>query len=241
MGKHCFWLDGECSTDHGILCSGNNTYNAPERDAESVEIPGRNGTLTLDNGRWRNIEVVYPAIIVRNFQKAAQDARAWLCSKPGYRRLEDDYNPDTYRMARFVSGMSFTTHIKNDAGQVDLTFDCMPQRFLKTGEEWLVPATGAAIHNPTLFTALPLIWVKALTGVTVDSTTITVGGTSFTLSDMTGQRRYIDCETQRAYWGTTSKDSTMTGDFPTLQPGDNTVTYDSTAVEVQIQPRWWTL
>lgn len=232
VNRHCFWLDGECSTDHGILCSGLNTYNAPERDTESIEIPGRNGALTLDNGRWRNLEVVYPAIIVRNFQQTAQDARAWLCSKPGYRRLEDDYNPDTYRMARFVSGMSFDMHIKNDAGQVELVFDCAPQRWLKSGEEPVVFSAGGDLINPTLFNAQPKI---VLSG----NGTLTINGNTVTIADNTGEI-ILDSEICRAYSGTTAKDDKMTGDFPVFVPGGNAIAFTG-FTSVEITPRWWTL
>lgn len=236
-----FYFDGHACGEFNIICSNGGTYDAPERDVTVVEVPGRNGDLTIDNGRWRNMAVTFPCYVRKGFAAMAPQIRAWLHGAAGYRRLEDDAHPYEYRMARFVSAMKFEPMYIDKEAELEITFSCAPQRFLKSGEDWLVPASGAAIHNPTAFVALPLIWVKALSGVTVDSTTISVGGTSFTLSDMTGQRRYIDCEIQRAYWGTTSKDSTMTGDFPALAPGDNTVTYDSTAVEVQIQPRWWTL
>ena len=36
-----------CSRDYGLYISGGETFNAPERDVELVEIPGKNGNLVL--------------------------------------------------------------------------------------------------------------------------------------------------------------------------------------------------
>ena len=53
---------GKCSKDYGLYVSGSGTFNAPERDVDLVEVPGKNGTLVLDNGRFKNIPVTYPAL-----------------------------------------------------------------------------------------------------------------------------------------------------------------------------------
>ena len=59
--RNWFIYDGKNSKDYGVYISGMQTYNAPERDVTSLEIPGRNGELTIDNGRYKNINITYPA------------------------------------------------------------------------------------------------------------------------------------------------------------------------------------
>ena len=49
-----FTFDGKTSTDFGMYISGSGTYNAPERDVTTYNIPGRNGDLIVDNGRFLN-------------------------------------------------------------------------------------------------------------------------------------------------------------------------------------------
>ena len=46
-----FIFNGFRSSDYGVLISGDQTFNAPARDIDEIEIPGRDGVLTLDNGR----------------------------------------------------------------------------------------------------------------------------------------------------------------------------------------------
>ena len=228
-----FYIDGVPSSTYGIYISGTGVWNAPERDVEVIEIPGRNGTLTLDNGRYKNIEVRYPAIFVNGFQSNIEGARAWLCKSPGYRRLEDDHDLTHYRLARYVSGLELNVATMLDAAKTTLRFDCMPQRFLKSGETEVTVTTD--ITNPTLFDALPKITV---TGSSAGS--LTINGNTVTISEI-GTSVVLDCEIQRAYHGTTPRDNSISGSFPVLVPGVNTISYSGGVTSVKIVPRWWTL
>lgn len=130
-------FDGENSGNYGVYISGEAVFNAPERDVEMIAIPNRNGSFALDNGRFENIEVTYPAGIFADnetdFAQAISDFRNFLCSKRGYCRLTDDYNPDEYRMAIYKSGLEVSP-AQLKAGEFDITFECKPQRFLTSGE-----------------------------------------------------------------------------------------------------------
>lgn len=54
------------AAEHFVI-SGYGTYGAPERDVEMVAIPGRNGDLIFDNGRFTNAEVYYDIGWARGF------------------------------------------------------------------------------------------------------------------------------------------------------------------------------
>lgn len=104
-----FNFDGQSSRNYGVYITGEAVYNAPERDVEMITIPGRNGAYALDNGRFENIDVTYPAGIYADteadFAAAISDFRNYLCSRSGYCRLSDEYNPDEYRLAIYKSGL----------------------------------------------------------------------------------------------------------------------------------------
>lgn len=131
-------FDGEDSRDYGVYITGQAVFNAPEREVEMITIPARNGLFALDQGRFENIEVTYPAGIFADteadFAQAISDFRNALCSKRGYCRLTDDYNTDEYRMAIYKSGLEVSP-AQLKAGEFDITFECKPQRFLTSGEE----------------------------------------------------------------------------------------------------------
>lgn len=155
-------FDGQSSGDYGVYITGEAVYNAPARDVEMVTIPGRNGQLALDKGRFENIEVSYPAGIFADnetdFAQAVSDFRNFLASRSGYCRLEDDYNPNEYRMAVYKSGLEVDPKLLR-AGKFDITFNCKPQRWLKDGETAVTVASGDVITNPTLFESSPLLEV----------------------------------------------------------------------------------
>ena len=155
------FFDGESSRNYGVYITGEAVYNSPERDVEMIKIPGRNGEFALDNGRFENIEVTYPAGIFANnetdFAAAISDFRNFLASRVGYCRLEDEYNPNEYRMAVYKSGLNVDP-AKLEAGEFSITFDCKPQRWLKDGEtavaigEWGETETASGdivtVENP---------------------------------------------------------------------------------------------
>lgn len=155
-----FVFDGESSKNYGIYITGEAVYNAPERDVEMITIPGRSGQFALDNGRFENIEVTYPAGIFANdetsFAEAVSDFRNILCSRKGYVRLMDEYNPNEYRLAVYKSGLEVSP-AQLKAGEFEITFDCKPQRWLISGENEITVTDGDTITNPTSFDSSPLL------------------------------------------------------------------------------------
>lgn len=178
-------FDNVSSRNYGVYITGKAVYNAPERDAEMITIPGRNGAFALDNGRFQNIEVTYPAGIFAesetDFAAAVSDFRNFLCSKKGYCRLTDEYNPNEYRMAVYKSGLEVEP-AQLRAGEFEITFECKPQRFLTSGETGVAVASGGTITNPTLFPSSPMLEVKGygnieFNGYSIDIYNETLGNT----------------------------------------------------------------
>lgn len=156
-----FTFDGVDSLDYNIGITGSAVYNAPTRDVEMISIPGRDGEYALDHGRFNNIEITYPAGMYdtaqTDFATRISELRNQLASRVGYKRLEDEYNPDEYRMAIYKSGLEVSPVQYSRAGQFDIIFDCKPQRFLKSGETATSKARNSTITNPTLFDSHPLL------------------------------------------------------------------------------------
>lgn len=231
-----FFIFGEKrSCDYGIYISGSGTFNAPERDEESVEIPGRNGDLIISRNRFKNITVKYPAFIRKDFTKNVEAAKGWLLYKTGYLRMEDTYHPDYYRMAQFKGPIDFDVRFLNRAGETTLLFNCKPQRWRKDGESPIKILTPKSIYNDA-FPALPLIKVNG-TG----AGNLYVGAFSIKILEL---EDYImlDSDLQDAYRDTQNKNSAIsTSAFPVLETGENTISWDGGIENIEITPRWWTL
>jgi len=222
------------SSDFGIYISGSGTFNAPERDTESISILGKNGDLIIDNKRFKNIKVTYPAFIKDKFKNYTNAVRAWLLSDGSYHRLEDSYNPEEFRLARFAGPMDFETRVLNRSGECSIIFDCKPQRFLKEGELPIEITGNINLYNPTAFPALPNIRVYGTEGILV------VGNVIMQINDI-DEYVDIDCEAQNAMKETENKNSHVSNTFPRLYPGNNGIRFEGDISKLEIIPRWWTL
>ena len=219
--------------EFGVYVNGTYTYSSPERSIERIVVPGRSGTLTIDNQRFENIEVSYAAFIVRDFPTNIEGLRNYIGKSAGYRRLEETYHPDEYRMARFVSGLQVEATPLLREGRFTMVFDCMPQRFLKSGELVTEFTSNGNIYNPTTRPAKPLLRVWGNGQLGIGSATLTISNTT-NYTD-------IDCETMDAYYGATNRNSNISGTFPTLNPGQSGITLGAGITKLQITPRWWIL
>lgn len=251
--KHWLTFGGRPISDFNVYISGAGTFGAPERDRKSVVIPGRDGELTIDNGRYKNIKVSYPAFIAKDYSQNVAALRNYLLSFTGYARLEDTYHPDEFRMARYTGSFDGGSTKGMNAGSFKIDFDCMPQRWLKSGEQVLTgfyarESTGSVVHiqNPGYMVAKPLIKVTLTDATTAQ---ITINDVEIDVSNTEGPM-YVDCEIQEAYsvLDQSSMNEYLTladGVFPSLKPGDNIVGLYCPAyegrIDVEITPRWWNL
>lgn len=211
-------------------------YAYPERDYTITHIPGRNGDIIQDNGCYKNVERTYEVSFDapnEDFATYANAVSAWLHSTTGYARLEDSYEPNYYRMATYQESNIFE-NLYNQAGTATIVFECKPQRFLKTGDNIITIQNSLTIMNPTGFEAYPLFKVTGTSGV------LTVNGNSITFSSIDGFVM-LDCELQDAYKENINKNSTISGTFPVLKIGSNTISWTGDISSVTMKPRWWTI
>lgn len=229
-----FVFDGKCSKDFGLYISGGDTFGSAERDVTKISIPGKNGDLIVDNGRFKNKPVVYPAFIRQRFKAYAKEAREWLGQKSGYRKLQDSYHPEYYRMASFTGPLDFDTRMLNLSGECNISFDCKPQRYLVIGDIPIEVRDAAEVYNPTPFEAYPLIRVYGTSG------NIIVGDTIMQISAI-DEYVDIDCELQNAYKGTVNCNLNVSNVFPNLTAGVTGVTFEGDISKMELRPRWWTI
>ena len=168
------------SSDYGIFISGEGVFNSPERAVEIVTVPGRNGAVVIDQGRYENISVEYPAGVFGDdqteFRTKLSQFRNALKAQLGYQRLTDTYHPDEYRMGVFVDAIEVDPVRYNTAGEFKLIFNCKPQRFLTSGEDPVSVTSGDSIVNPTLFDAQPILSLQGQGGLTIGNQSINVFG-----------------------------------------------------------------
>lgn len=224
---------GKSSEDFKAHISGSGTFVSPTRDMESIAVPGRNGDLHIDKGRFNNINITYPAFITENFEENYSALKAFLLSQIGYKTLADSYHMDHYRRARFTGNITPRMTTLNRAGDFELSFDCDPRMFLQSGDKPIRIRTSGEIFNRTMYASKPLIRAYG-TG------TLTIGDVSIVITSA-DEYTDIDCELQEAYKGNVSCNSNIIledGVFPELAPDINQITYSG---NLDIIPKWWTV
>ena len=233
--RHLLTIDGKPTSDFGIFISGVGIYNAPERDVDSVSIPGRNGDLTIDKGRFKDIKITYPCYIVQEFADKFSAFKSYLLSRRGHFRLEDDYDADHYRRAYYKDSIEPETQILHRVGKFNIAFICDPRRFLKSGDNVNVLTSNGSLFNPTYYDAKPLIRAYGTGSFTVNDITVTITSAN--------QYTDINCEIMDAYKGATNCNGnirTTDNKFPEFRPGQNNITLNG-VTRLEITPKWWTV
>lgn len=214
----------------------------PARRRTTITVPGRNGDLHIDEGTFENYTQPYACYFHGEgaTPEVAHLIKAWLSKSGEYRRLEDTYDPEYFRLATFAGPLDVENKL-NKYGRCTINFDCAPQCFLKSGEEVISLGYSGEISNPTAFSALPLITVY---GGFAGS--LTIGGVTVEIKSIVDQVT-LDCEMQDAYRQVADggpenyNGKIYAPEFPVLQPGKNAVSWAGGITGVDIIPRWWTL
>ena len=224
------------SRDYGVVVFEKNSYNAPYRSMNPQSVPGKTGDVLSDNGRYENIDREFDCIVYADMYEQLTEFRDAICSKVGYQRIETPIHADEF----FLGYIAEETQIKTDSNgrlaKFRLTFNCKPQRFLKSGETAETFSADDVITNPTNQVALPYLVVYG-TG------TFGIGDVSCTISAADGYTE-IDCETMICKKGTTPKGQYVSFsqyEYPKLEPGENGISLGAGITSIEITPRWYRL
>ena len=247
IGPHRVVYNGRKFQDYGLRPSGEDTWIRARPDITRIQVPGRNGDLIQLGNRFENVDIKYTCGIVKDLRQNFDAFNAVLLKEPGYHRLEDSYHPEHFRMAVFESALDPEVLYRALSGRVEITFNCKPQLFLRSGEQEIECTNGAILYNPTEYPSQPVVRFSpssssgsgyiTVNGVTVSFSNVGVAGVTETL---------MDCERQDIYTASsrTNRNNYFVledGVFFTLQPGRNTVSFSGLAGKPKIKPCWWTV
>lgn len=213
-----------------------------QRKHNTVSVPGRNGDLHFLENAFTNYTQVYECYFHGELStpEQAHAVKAWLLGDGSYRRLEDIYDPQHFRLASFRGPLDIE-NILNKYGRCTVCFDCAPQAFLKSGEYAVSFSTAGVLHNPTAYTALPMITVYGNA-----AGTLTIGANTVTIKSI-ADPLILDCDTQNAYSQPgdgapqNQNGNILAIPFPSLSPGDNVISFTGGITRIEIIPRWWEL
>ena len=113
-----------------------------------------------------------------------------------------------------------------------MNFRCKPFWYKENAPEITVTTSGTFITNPGSVFSEPAITVYGSGEVT-----LMVGMTIVELDGITDSIT-LDSPLMEAYQGVVSMNSCMSGDFTTLLPGQNAISWTGNVTKVVIQPNW---
>lgn len=208
----------------------------PTRKMTAVQIPGTNREVIQMEEAFEPYDQPYTMFVGDGTENNLQGKIDAVCEKlykQDWQTLMDDYDTETFRLAYFKGPFDVENRFTR-AGKFELEFHCRPERFLISGNTAVSVASGDTIENPTAYKAKPLIHIEG-SGDGI----LAVGSTTMSFEGITDYLN-IDSDTMDVYRLTSeNRSSLMTGDFPVLEPGDNTVSYSGGISSVTITPRFW--
>lgn len=129
-------FNGRSSTEFGMIVEKLPVLRRPRRKGSVVSVPGSNGSIAMETGGFETYIQPYE-VAVTNLQNgvavSARNIADWLLNSSGFLRLEDSFEPDVFRMARF-SGPFDIEPVMDQDGKATIEFEVQPQRYLKIGE-----------------------------------------------------------------------------------------------------------
>lgn len=172
MSDYFIFDDIDTRNYEGIYVYFDDVDATPSRVGKFIDIPGRNGSLYLDKGRFEDVTHTYDIIALT--KEVGNDLINAIVSKVGYHRLEDSFNPDEFYSAVFVPEIEPTVPTDRSQMAFKLMFTRKPQRFLTSGETLVTVANNGTITNPTQFDSQPVIQVEGYGTLTFNGYEVTI-------------------------------------------------------------------
>lgn len=236
---------GESSSDYGMVVAEAPAYERPKRKQTIYNVPGRNGSIIFPQDAWEDVNRSYKVWLAEDSNDTLVEKvdafEAWLNSQKGYVRLEDNFEPDVYRLAYYSGGDGFSNNL-TQYGEATLNFTCRPERFLKSGETAITITDQGTITNPTKYISKPLIRISGSGKIRM---WIANGSEGNEITATVTDLLYIDCESMNAYRSLADyQNDKISGDFPVIYPGTNTTGISAitgTLTSVSVTPRYFTI
>ena len=229
------------SSNYGIVVGESPAFERPARKQTIIQVPGRNGSVIFQENAWEDVVRQYEVWLDEDLAHGNTLAdkvtafEAALNSENGYTRLEDNFEPDIYRLAYYSGGDAFSNEM-TQYGRATLRFTCRPERFLKSGDIPVEVTNGYTLTNPTRFASKPIIHIEASN----ETISVSIGGKTIT-AEVTDYIN-IDCERMNAYrLPVENKNDKISGSFPTIPSGSNTIGITGTYTKVEITPNYFTI
>ena len=225
-----FTWNGTRCTDYGIYLVRQPELIRPPERITFTSVPGRSGTFTTLEGTNVYDDFLLSLECVIRDTASLNSIFAWL---KGSGKLTLATRPGGFYEACIVNQISLEQILRgNPHRRFVLNFRCQPFFYLSDVANISVSASGTYLTNPGSVFSEPVLKVT----LTSDAQ-ITMGGSYFELAGITGTVT-VDTPLKETYKSYSSYNSKMSGDYPTLLPGENIITWSGGVTGIVITPNW---
>ena len=228
-----FTWNGTRCTDYGIHVVRQPELIKPSERVSFTPVPGRSGTLTTLEGTDVYDDFLLTVECVVGDTSNLDSIFGWL---KGSGKFTLANRQGGFYEAHIVNQISLEQILRgNPHRRFALNFRCQPFFYLSGVSNIAVSASGTFVTNPGSVFSEPVLKVT-LTG----DAQITMGGSYFELAGITGTVT-VDTPLKETYKSYSSFNNKMSGDYPTLLPGGNIITWSGGVTGIVITPNWRTL
>lgn len=225
-----FEWNGVRCTKYGIHVTELPPLTIPSERISHITVPGRPGSLTMLEGEDVYDDMLLSANCIIDDPVRIPDIAAWL---KGSGTVTFANRQGGFYYARIANQIEFGKILRgNPHRSFAVTFRCSPFWYADEMAAFTVATSGSTFNNPGSVYSEPVIKVHGSGEIT-----LMVNQTIIELSEIAGDI-VLDSALQEAYWGTASLNHCMSGDFPKLPPGMNTISWTGDVSSIQILPNW---
>jgi len=227
-----FIFNGRSSKEFNLVVTKVRRYDTPERDIETIMVPGRDGALYIDNGSYGPRKIEIECYIKSDVSKYSRLIDGWLYRNFGINKLFFTDEADVFYEGMCINKISFEETFKF-FNECKIVFECKPFKKSFSGENIIsINSTNTTIFNSTEFDSNPLIKIYGSGHIS-----LIINNNTIYLNDIIDYV-LIDSDLKDCYKDTKLMNNNMNGEFPKLNTGINTISWLGNVSKVEIIPRW---
>ena len=223
------WNGTKC-TEKGIIVSEHPSITIPQERVEFVDVPGRSGSLTKLEGDDVYDDMTLTARCFIADPNSIPTLAEWL---RGSGKVTFGNRPGGFYYARIVNQIPFEKILRgNPHRSFAVNFRCQPFWYPESVPMETLTASTSLLNNPGSVYSEPTITVYGSGEIT-----LMVGTQIVELTDIEDSIT-LNTSLMEAYKGNLSMNGCMSGEFPTLLPGSNVISWTGNVTKVVVLPNW---
>lgn len=235
------YKDGVSSLDYGIRVLNTNILSSPKPDIEHIEIPGRDGSLSVFNG-WEDFIFEVECVLIGDEKESmasiARKAKRFLVEGTNC-KLQSSEDMDFYLIGSINSKLDLEEVLENFSNNFKVTYRCKPHRYYKNVSTLTVRGNNQATVNIVHDDCKPKFTIKCNGDIT-----ITVNDDDLILKGVT-DNIVVDCDLMDCYKLETKpyirmvpQNHLMYSFFPKFVRGTNTISVATSDTNAVVKIDW---